>query len=431
MPQVCLYFQLHQPYRLKEFNVFDLGQGQSYFSTVNDQAEDGNYQIFHKVAQKSYVPMLRLLNQVANDFDQFNLALSCSGIFLEQAQTLEPEIIDLIKNLLKKNNVELLNETYYHSLSFLHSKQEFIHQIKSHSNKIEEIFGVKPQVFRNTELIHSNYLGQVLADSDLEFKGILTEAVDRYLYGQKRTQLFRTPGSTNETFPLLLKHAPLSDDIAFRFSNKSWYWHPLTVDRYLDWIEIYGEDEIVNLFMDFETFGEHQWQDTGIFDFFYHFVRDFLQKDWNRFVTPSQVFDQVSQAESTASSESTQSSSHKNKESIWANKEYLLADLPVYDVPAYISWADVDRDLTAWVGNQLQADALRKLFTLENLVLDSGDDLLIEDWRRLQTSDHFYYMCTKWSADGDVHAYFSPYDSPLESYRRYSVVLADLEERLL
>ncbi len=425
MPQVCLYFQLHQPYRLKEFNVFDLGHDQSYFSTVNDQAEDGNYQIFRKVARKSYLPMLRLLSRIADDFDQFTLALSCSGIFLEQAQDLEPEIIALIKNLVENNNIELLNETYYHSLSFLHSENEFIHQIKSQSNKIEEVFGVKPEVFRNTELIHSNHLSYILSKSDLHFKGILTEAVDRYLYGRKRTQLFRTPDPFEDSFPLLLKHARLSDDIAFRFSNKGWQWHPLTVKRYLDWIEIYPEDELVNLFMDFETFGEHQWEDTGIFDFFYHFVKEFLQKEWNRFVTPTQVFDQVNRPNSRQDSVT-------NEEKLSSQEmKYQLEELPVYDVPDYISWADVDRDLTAWVGNQLQADALRKLFTLEDLVLDSEDPSLIEDWRRLQTSDHFYYMCTKWSADGDVHAYFSPYDSPLESYRRYSVVLADLEERLL
>ncbi|MEA2056557.1 MAG: glycoside hydrolase family 57 protein [Patescibacteria group bacterium] len=414
MPQICLYFQLHQPYRLDEFNVFDLGKKQAYFSRANKQNQAGNIQVFQKVAQKSYLPMLRLLNEVADEFDQFVFALSASGIFLEQAEKLEPEIIELIKRLLDKGSLELLSETYYHSLSFLKSEREFIDQIRFHSQKIEKIFNVKPAVFRNTELIHSNDLVELLLDSKLEFKGILTEAVDRYLDGQKRTQLFRTPEKNHQTVPLLLKHAQLSDDIAFRFSNPSWQWHPLTVDRYLDWVEIYPENEIVNLFMDFETFGEHQWEDTGIFDFFHHFVKQFLTKDWNKFVMPSQIFDEVA------------TSSEEEKKT--ATK---LEKLPVYDVPDYISWADIDRDLTAWVGNQLQADALRKLFDLEEKVLASKDQQIIEDWRKLQTSDHFYYMCTKWSADGDVHAYFSPYDSPLEAYRRYSIVLADLEERLL
>jgi alpha-amylase len=394
--------------------------------------------------------MLRLLAQLAAAHPQFTFSLSCSGVFLEQAQRWQPEIINLIADLVSKHQVELLAETYYHSLSFLYSETEFIYQINKHISKIEELFAVTPSVFRNTELIYSNHIAWLLAEHGLQFKGILTEAVDRYLAGRPRTQLFATP---DFQYPLLLKHAPLSDDIAFRFSNPHWQGYPLTAETYLDWLQIYPEHEIVNLFMDFETFGEHQWQDTGIFDFFADFVQRFLKQDWNQFVTPSQAFAPYWQQ---AHSENGGNEDHgasiqpqvnsrlkpsltlsengrgpnRCQQSVQSQAHTHLNQLPVYDVPDYISWADLDRDLTAWVGNQLQADALRAVYELEPAVLDSRDRKLQEAWRRLQTSDHFYYMCTKWSADGDVHAYFSPYDSPLEAYRRYSIVLADLEQRL-
>jgi alpha-amylase len=402
MPNICLYFQLHQPYRLDDFNVFDISHHKQYFSTdKNDYS--GNQQIFKKVAAKSYLPMLRMLRDIAITEPRFKLSLSCSGIFLEQAEQWEPEIIRLIKEISQNTILDLLSETYYHSLSFLYSKDEFIYQIIKHRNKIEQIFEVKPQVFRNTELIYSNEIAQILADGPFKFKGILTEAVEPFLGGRDLTQVFRS--YSEPAFPLLLKHAQFSDDIAFRFSNPDWEWYPLYADRYLDWIQTYPDRALINLFMDFETFGEHQWADTGIFEFFKSFIHEFLQSPDNQCVTPTEIFSQL--------------------------KEEKIQQLPVYDVPRYISWADIDRDLTAWLGNPMQVDALRALYALEKPVLNSDNQALIDDWRKLQTSDHFYYMCTKWSADGDVHAYFSPYDSPLEAYRRYSVVLADLEERLL
>lgn len=396
MPQVCLYFQLHQPYRLRNVEVFELGNGACYFA--NDGLEN-NEQIFKKVTAKSYLPMLSLLLQLTKEQANFKFAISASGVFLEQAMAFEPRVIDLLKQLVQTGQLEILSETYYHSLAFLHSPVEFRTQIVKHGNLITDLFGVKPKVFRNTELIYSNDIAQLL--EPFAFDGMLTEAVARYLHGQKFTQVFA--GKNKHRLPLLLKHAPLSDDLAFRFSDRNWQWYPLSLDRYLEWIEVYPENELVNLFMDFETFGEHQWADTGIFEFFANFVKRFTQKPWNKFVTPSEVFTQLTD----------------------------LQNLPVYDVPEPISWADVDRDLTAWVANPLQTDTLKILYDLEKAILDSGDDSLITDWRKLQTSDHFYYMCTKWSADGDVHAYFSPYQSPFEAYRRYSIVLADLKQRLL
>jgi alpha-amylase len=318
---------------------------------------------------------------------------------LEQAKAYAPKVITLLQRLVETGQVEVLAETYHHSLASLYSPEEFKHQVELHQKTIEQTFAVTPEVFRNTELIYSNEIGQMV--EDMGYIGCLTEAVDRYLAGQKRTQLFR--GKTQNHLPLLLKHAQLSDDIAFRFSDKSWVSYPLSADTFLHWINEYTHDDIINLFMDFETFGEHQWEATGIFEFFQIFVEHSLKFEKNKFVTPSQIF--------------------KSQENI--------NDAPLYDVPYPISWADIDRDLTAWVDNELQKDTLKKLYELEKIIVSQKNQELQEDWRKLQTSDHFYYMCTKWAADGDVHAYFSPYESPYEAYRRFSIVLADLRERIL
>jgi alpha-amylase len=386
MPQICFYFQLHQPYRLGNFNVFDLESESDYFSKDNEK-------IFHKVASKSYLPMLTLLLDLIIKHPEFKFALSCSGIFLEQALEFEPKVIKLIKKLVKTGRVEVLAETYYHSLASLYSEKEFEFQVKKHGELIKKLFGYSPTTFRNSELIYNNDLARQV--EKLGYQGVLTEAVERYLHGRDRTKAYLS--HTKKPLPLMLKHAPLSDDIAFRFSNKNWPEHPLTVEKYLKWVEIYPEGHTVNLFMDFETFGEHQWEDTGIFLFFKRFIAEFSSKSYNKFVTPEEEISSLD-----------------------------LTQLGTYDVPEAISWADVDRDLTAWVDNDLQQDSINKIYELESVVLKTNNQSLVEKWRRLQTSDNFYYMCTKWSNDGDVHAYFSPFESPLEAYRHFSIVLADL-----
>lgn len=397
MPKVCFYFQLHQPYRLSEYNVFDVGNSNSsYFRNTTDS----NKLIFQKVAHKSYVPMLRLLLKLLKKHPKFSFSLSASGVFLEQAKHYSPEVLSLLKQLARTHRVEFLAETYFHSLSALYSPEDFKQQVFEHHQLIKRLFQQSPIVFRNTELIYSNQIASQV--QDLGYVGMLTEAVDRYLGDRKRTQVYRS--YTDQPVPLLLKHAQLSDDIAFRFSDRNWQWYPLGVERYLDWLSVYSSDELINLFMDFETFGEHQWEDTGIFEFFAAFVERFVSSAWNSFVTPGSVLTTAAQK---------------------------VDRLPVYDVPEPISWADVDRDLTAWVDNPMQKDTLQQLYKLEVAIKATKDAGLLTDWRRLQTSDHFYYMCTKWAADGDVHAYFSPYEDPYEAFRRFSIVLADMKERLL
>jgi alpha-amylase len=395
MANICLYFELHQPYRLAEVSVFDIGLRKEYFT----RRKELNRKIFQKVAQKSYIPMLSLLLDLARNNRDFYFSFSATGVFLEQASNFAPKVIILLQKLVRTGQVEVLAETYHHSLASLYSPKEFKFQVKEHEKLVEKLFDTTPKIFRNTELIYSNEIGQLV--EDMGYEGCLSEAVDRYLQGEKRTQVF--VGKTQNKLPLLLKHAQLSDDIAFRFSDKSWVTYPLTADTYINWLNSYGHDEIINLFMDFETFGEHQWEDTGIFEFFRIFIQDSLKNDKIAFSTPSELVKKF-----------------KNSE-----------NLPTYDVSQPISWADVDRDLTAWVDNDLQKDTIQKIYSLESAVINQKNKDLIADWRKLQTSDHFYYMCTKWAADGDVHAYFSPYQTPYEAYRRYSIVLADLQERMI
>lgn len=394
MPKICWYFQLHQPYRLNDFSLFSLGKGKTYFS---DAEPGGNGAIFRKVAEKSYLPMLSVLVETLQKVPEFSFALSCSGVFLEQAEQYEPKVIELLQEAVRTGRVEVLAETYYHSLAALYSPSEFQIQIQLHTDKVQKLFGVTPQVFRNTELITSNEIAALVAR--LGFTAMLTEAVPRYLGDRPRTQVYQS--FSTPSLPLLLKHAPLSDDIAFRFSDRNWPTYPLYSTTYLRWLEDFSQEEIIGLFMDFETFGEHQWADTGIFDFFRGIVADFVKTPFNCFITPSEAV------------------------------KDLPKELPVYDIPEPISWADIDRDLTAWRDNPLQIDTLAKIYSLESAILERKDEQLLQDWRYLQTSDHFYYMCTKWAADGDVHAYFSPYDTPFEAYRRFSLVLSDIMERLL
>lgn len=395
MPQACLYFELHQPYRLAPYSIFDVGNSQEYFS---NSLEDKNKEIFLKVALKSYIPMLSLLLELTKTNKQFVWSFSASGIFLEQAEQYCPQVISLLQKIVATGQVEVLAETYYHSLASLYSKQEFFQQVLEHRRKVESLFDIVPEVFRNTELIYSDDIATMVAE--LGFQGMLTEAVDRYLDGQPRTQLFSS--YTRKRMPLLLKHAQLSDDVAFRFSDKSWVSYPLTAETYVHWLNRYQEEEYINLFMDFETFGEHQWADTGIFNFFRHVVEQFLHFSWNRFVTPSQVM-----------------------------KTANANQLPFYKVAEPISWADIDRDISAWRDNDLQHDTLRLVYDLEKRIKQAEDKELLHDWRKLQTSDHFYYMCIKWSNDGDVHAYFSPYDNPMDAYVRFTTVLADINGRLM
>lgn len=394
-PTIHLYFQLHQPYRVKRYTIFDVSHDHVYFNDEGD-SDLNNARIFQKVAEKSYRPMLTLLERLLEDEPEFRFSLSLSGVVVEQAQVWAPDIVDTLRRVIATKRVEILAETYHHSLAFFHSRREFEAQVELHRQKMFTVFGVTPTVFRNTELAYNNELAQWASENN--YKAILAEGWDDILGWRSPNHLYQTDSS--QPIPLLLKNYRLSDDLAFRFGDRKWAGWPLTPDKYAEWIARSDESTtIINLFMDFETFGEHQWADTGIFDFFGRFVPHWL-REYGNFAT---ISDTITRHE----------------------------PVDTVSMPHTVTWADSERDLSAWSGNALQREATRYAYALEHEILQTRDNELIDDWRKLLTSDHTYYMATKWHADGDIHAYFSPYDSPYDAFLSYMNTIRDLRWRIM
>ncbi len=463
MASVVFYFQVHQPFRLKRYSVFD--DHPFYFDTKK------NGEICRKVAEKCYRPATSLiLDMVKKNKGNFRVSYSLTGVVLDQMEEFCPDVLDLFRGLADTGCCEFLGETYHHSLSFLYSRQEFREQVEAHTRRIQGLFGQAPRVFRNTELIYSNDVARFVSEmtDDLgkkRFLGCIAEGADRVLGYRSPNYVYMPPepadfgrpleGPTGKPFALLLKNYRLSDDIAFRFSNRGWSEWPLSAEKFAKWVnQINGDGFLCNLFMDYETFGEHQWADTGIFQFLSALPEKVFDVNpgHNHFITPSMAIEQ-------------------------------FEPVGEYDAPHYISWADTERDLTAWCGNAMQTNALEELYKLEAPIKrrvaeaaagspapsagartagarrrvvepaaaaaahlstpragvlaerEPVDELsyaryLLEDWRKLTTSDHFYYMCTKWFADGDVHKYFNPYDSPYDSYINFMNVLDNVRTRL-
>ena len=387
----CFYFQVHQPYRLRHYTFFDIGQSPFY------EDEDANCGILLKVARKCYLPMNALLLKLIKRHEgRFKVSFSISGTALDQFEAYAPEVIQSYRELMATGCVEMLSETYTHSLSFLYSPEEFRAQVRQHDDRIEELFGVRPVVFRNTELIYNNALARAV--EDMGYKAILAEGADHVLGWRSPNFLYRPAGC--DKLKLLLKNYSLSDDIAFRFSNHQWPEFPLTADKFTNWAQAaVASGNIINLFMDYETFGEHQWETTGIFQFMEALPDYILRLPGFGFVTPSEAADRYDP----------------------------VADLDVHN---FMSWADAERDLTAWLGNDMQHDAIEAVYRLEPKIRQLNNPGMLRTWQRLQTSDHFYYMCTKWFADGDVHSYFNPYGTPYDAYINYMNVLADFSLRL-
>lgn len=386
MPSVCFYFQVHQPYRLRHYSFFDIGQNHFY------EDAEANRGIMLKVAQKCYIPMNSLLLKMIRRWEgRFRISFSLSGVVLEQFAEYAPHVLDSFRELVSTGCVEILSETYAHSLASLYDAEEFRAQIALHDELVQQMLGVQPKSFRNTELIFRNDIARFV--EEMGYKAMLTEGADHVLGWRSPNFVYRPSGCRR--MKLLLKNYRLSDDIAFRFSNRGWGEWPLTADKFASWVHaINGSGELVNLFMDYETFGEHQWAETGIFDFMEALpAAVFANPDFD-FVTPSEA----------------------------ADRYEPVAEL---DVPNAISWADAERDLTAWTGNDMELDAIEDVYALGKKVLGQGDRDSIRTWRRLQTSDHFYYMCTKWFSDGDVHKYFNPYGTPYDAYINYMNVLSD------
>ncbi len=395
MASVCFYFQVHQPFRVQKYRIFDISQGQPYFCEYADSRVN-NKQILRKVAQKCYLPMNDLLLRMIKKHPEFKVSFSISGVALEQFEMYAPDVLESFQKLVKTGNVEMISETYYHSLAFLYSRKEFEKQITLHAKALKRLFKVKPTVFRNTELIFHNELAQAV--EKLGYKGIIAEGADHIL-GWRSPNFVYTPKGCSK-LKLLVKNYTLSDDIAFRFSNRSWKEWPLSTEKFTHWVnQVNGNGQVVNLFMDYETFGEHQWEDTGIFRFMEHLPSQILAHPDNDFVTPSEAI-----------------------------KRYPSHGELDYD--RYVSWADTERDLSAWLSNEIQHDAIQQIYGLEQNIRQVRDAQIVDDWRKLQTSDHFYYMCTKWFADGDVHKYFNPYESPYEAFITYMNAVHDLKLRI-
>ena len=386
MKTVCLYFQVHQPWRLKVYRFFNIGKDHNYLDDFTNRA------IMQKVARQCYLPMnALLLKLIKENKGAFKCSFSITGSAVEQFRAYAPEVLDSFRALAETGCVEFLAETYSHSLAALSSKEDFVEQVKLHSKMIKEEFGKKPVAFRNTELIYSDQIGEMVAG--LGFKTILAEGA-KHVMGWKSPNYIYTNAIDN-SLRVLLRNYKLSDDIAFRFSNQGWDQYPLTADKFAQWVK---EDngEVINLFMDYETFGEHQKADTGIFDFMKAMPAAVLSKGDICFSTVSEA------------AKSSQ-------------------PVGVLHCPHVMSWADEERDVTAWLGNELQNEAFSKLYALKDKVkaLKNADYEYV--WNFMQTSDHFYYMATKWLSDGDVHSYFNPYGSSYEAFINYMNVLSDFE----
>jgi alpha-amylase len=388
---ICFYFQVHQPFRLKRYRFFDLGHDHYYYDDFSNES------IMRKVAGKCYIPANKIiLDLIEKHKGKFKVAFSLSGIAINQFRLYAPEVLESFKKLAETGQVEFLAETNAHSLSSLISRSQFEHQVEIHREMLKNYLGVETTSFRNTELIYSDLIGSWVAD--MGFKSMLTEGAKHVLGWKSPNYLYCN--AINPRLKVLLRNFVLSDDIAFRFSNKQWSAWPLTADKYASWLgKLAPKSELVNIFLDYETFGEHNWKETGIFDFLIHLPGAVLKKTPFKFMTPSEVAD-------------------------------TLQPVSAISIPSPISWADEERDITAWLGNELQVAALNKLYDLSEKVGKCNDEVMNKDWEYLQSSDHFYYMATKFFSDGAVHAYFNPYETPYDAFMNYMNVLSDFEIRL-
>jgi len=388
---ICFYFQVHQPFRLKRYRFFDLGHDHYYYDDFSNES------IMRKVAENCYLPANEIiLDLIIKHKGKFKITYSLTGLVINQFRLYAPEVLESFKKLADTGMVEFLAETESHSLASIKTRGEFERQVNMHKAMVKEFLGVDTTSFRNTELIYSDEIGSWVAD--MGFKSILTEGAKHVLGWKSPNYLYCN--SINPRLKVLLRNFVLSDDIAFRFSNRNWSEWPLTTDKYISWLnKLAPKSELINVFLDYETFGEHNHKNTGIFDFLSHLPGSILKKTQYSFVTPTESAD-------------------------------ILQPVSAISVPSPISWADEERDITAWNGNDLQTAALEKLYKMADKVRMCEDHQIKKDWEYLQASDHFYYMATKFFSDGAVHAYFNPYDTPYDAFMNYMNVLSDFEIRL-
>jgi len=393
MTSICIYFEVHQPTRLNRFSVFNVGKNSDPLSTYFNN--ELNFWIFEKVAKKCYIPTNKILLNLINESDgNFRISFSLTGTFVEYCEKYMPSLLDSFKDLFATGAVDLIEETYFHSLSSLYDDlDEFEEQVTMHNEMIKRIFNYKPRVFRNTEAIFDNRIAKKI--SEMGYKGILTEGTEKILDWRSPNYIYKP---VNADIKVLLRNYTLSDDVGFRFSARGWPGYPLTADKYANWLAN-CEGDLINLFIDYETFGEHQWIETGIFDFLDHLPREVMKHRHLDFITVSEAVERYE---------------------------------PVgeINVPWAISWADADRDVSTWLGNNMQIACFNEIKEIGKAIKQINDKELLYIWRLLQTSDHLYYLSTKGMQDGAVHAYFSPYSGPYEGFINYMNILQDLKQRI-
>lgn len=390
MRAICFCFQVHQPFRFRRYRFFDIGNDHYYYDDFSNES------VMRKMTDHSYLPANELLlRMIRKHPGKFKVSFSISGIALEQFELYAPEVLESFQKLAGTGQVEFLSGTYSHSLASLSSRELFAEQIRKHDDLIERYFGQRPSAFCNTELIYSDEIGAAVAS--LGFKAMLTEGA-KHVLGWKSPN-FLYCNSINPRLKVLLRNFRLSDDIAFRFSNHGWSEYPLTADKFVEWLNADDQDEVFNLFLNYETFGGRQPESTGIFGFLESLPETAFKTNKLRFATPTEIA-----------------------------KE--LQPVAAVSVPNTISWADEERDLSAWLGNEMQQEAFNKLYALQERMSKVQDRDLIKDWDYLQVSDHFYYMCTKFFSDGEVRRYFNSYESPYEAFINYMNVLSDFKLRL-
>ena len=386
MRSFCFFFQVHQPYRLRTYRFFDIGENHHYYD------EYLNRSTINRVAERCYIPMNNLLMGLIKEYGKaFKVSLSITGSVIDQMQQYAPAALKSFQELIATGNVELVAETYAHTLVSLRNKEEFKLQVTKHCDKLEALFGQRPTTFSNTEMIYDDVIGETVAE--MGFKVMLTEGAKHILGWKSPNYLYCN--AINPRLKVLLRNFRMSDDIAFRFSERKWTEWPLTADKFAYWMKKAGDNqETINIFLDYETFGEHQSSETGIFDFMKALPAAIFKETDFVFSTPSEVAEN-------------------------------LQPISAIHVPQPISWADEERDTTAWLGNDLQDEAFDSLYALTEKIKLVDDPSILRDWQYLQTSDHFYYMCTKWFSDAEVHKYFNPYPSPYEAFMNYMNVLSD------
>ena len=380
--------------RLRRFSIFDENLPEEPLARYFDNEK--NKEIFNRVADKCYIPTNALLLELIDRYgSRFKLSFSLTGTFLEQAALYRPDVLESFRALSETGCVDFLNETYYHSLSSLfQDKTEFLEQVRMHSAELKRLFGIEADVFRNTEALFSNEIAKFV--EDLGYLGIIGEGHERVLGWRSPNYVYSVKGCRR--IKALLRNYRLSDDISYRFSATWWSEYPLTADKYARWLSA-TPGRCINIFMDYETFGEHQWKETGIFEFLRHLPGEVLRYEHLEFRTPNEVI----------------------------REQEPVGEI---DVPYLLSWADIERDASAWLGNQMQRACFNYLQRLEKEVREAGDAELLHVWRLLQNSDHLYYLCTKSWADGDVHKYFSPFPTPYDAFINYMNILHDFKHRL-